>query len=78
MRVTITIEAEKAAQLLDNSIHLGNHIGQRLREKRVPVTMGIVPVIDASRATGSLTVTTNPDRSIKVIAEWQDTDDDDL
>jgi hypothetical protein len=78
MRVTITIEAEKAAQLLDNSIHLGNHIGQRLREKRVPVTKGIVPVIDASRATGSLTVTTNPDRSIKVIAEWQDTDDDDL
>jgi hypothetical protein len=78
MRTTITIDSEKATQLLDNSIHLGNYIGQRLREKHVPVTKGIVPVIDASRASGSLTITTNPDRSIKVLAEWQDTDDEDL
>lgn len=78
MRVTLTISPEKAAQLLDNSIHLGNYIGQCLREKRVPVTKGIVPTIDATRATGSLTITTNPDRSIRVLAEWADTDDDDL
>ena len=76
MRATLTIPPEKAAQLLDNSIHLGNHIGQRLREKHVPVTRGIVPTIDATRATGSLTITTNADRSITVLADWQDTDDD--
>lgn len=78
MRVTLTISPEKAAQLLDNSIHLGNHIGQCLREKRVPVTKGIVPTIDATLATGSLTITTNPDRSIRMLAEWTDQDDDDL
>lgn len=83
MKLSIEVAAGVAGTLVNpNSIHLGNFVATKLREKRVPIMGGIVPAIDPARATGSLVWTTNPDNSITVTADWQplpfDDDDDEL
>jgi hypothetical protein len=74
----VVFEIPAAVLKFENSIHIGNYVVKQLTEKNAPIAGGIFPVIDASKASGTIEVNTRQHTGrVFVTAIWIDKPEDD-